>query len=52
MGIVMSIMGLIGVIWIPESPKWLVGQDRIAEAREAYSRIAVGNGRQDQLGKI
>ena len=37
-----AMLFLVGVIFIPESPRYLVGQGQVEEAREIFRRIATG----------
>ena len=42
-GFVWNIISVIGMIWMPESPRYLVGAGRLEEAREAFQTIARWN---------
>ena len=39
LGAVPSVIFLLGVCWLPESPRWLIGKGRIAEAKKTLARI-------------
>ena len=40
------------IFFLPESPKWLVNQDRIQDAKQSYGYIAEVNGRDDVVDQI
>jgi MFS transporter, SP family, xylose:H+ symportor len=39
LGAVPSAIFLLGVIWLPESPRWLIGKGRTAEAKKILAKI-------------
>lgn len=39
LGAVPSMIFLLGVLWLPESPRWLIGKGRMAEAKKILARI-------------
>ena len=52
MGIVTTLPGVLLFLYywcIPESPRWLVSQGRVAEAKEVIRRIATKNETSDKL---
>lgn len=54
MGIVTTVPGVLLVVyywWIPESPRWLVSQGKIEEAKAVIKTIAKANGRSNKLSE-
>lgn len=43
LGAVPSLIFLLGVLWLPESPRWLIGKGRIAEAKKTLAKIGDEN---------
>lgn len=43
LGAVPSMVFLLGVLWLPESPRWLIGKGRIAEAKKTLAKIGDEN---------
>ncbi|WP_173002985.1 sugar porter family MFS transporter [Chitinophaga sp. SYP-B3965] len=39
LGAVPSLVFLLGVLWLPESPRWLIGKGRIDEAKKTLAKI-------------
>lgn len=39
LGAVPSTIFLLGVFWLPESPRWLIGKGRTAEAKKIFAKI-------------
>lgn len=39
LGAVPSVIFLLGVFWLPESPRWLIGKGRTAEAKKILAKI-------------
>ena len=44
-GYALQFIGLVGAFWLPESPKFLIEQNRIREAIECLKQIAKANGK-------
>ena len=42
-GFVWNVISVIGMFWMPESPRYLVGTGRLDEAREVFQTIARWN---------
>jgi MFS family permease len=43
-GIAIGCIGIIGSLYIPESPRWLIAQKKFPEARKVFEKIANVNG--------
>lgn len=43
LGAVPSMVFLLGVLWLPESPRWLIGKGRMAEAKKTLAKIGDEN---------
>eukprot|EP00347_Sterkiella_histriomuscorum_P014605 403360243 len=44
-GLIITVIALIGAIWIPESPRFLIAQGKYAKAYRVFQRIAKFNGK-------
>ena len=42
--LIFAVMGILFLLWMPESPKFLVAQKRFSEAREIFTWIGLKNG--------
>ncbi|WP_336342876.1 sugar porter family MFS transporter [Halalkalicoccus ordinarius] len=51
-GMIPALVLLVGMYFMPESPRWLVGEDRQEEARSTLERIRTATGVEEEIEEI